>query len=111
MNIQSEMEVHYYVTYSDGGATVRAEAYNEYELYFSNEDTVVVDDPDGVLFDYAYAEPREWGRTAYLTDAGVRVEDSDGAWVPFYTELKTVVADVSEELDALVGAWDMESPS
>ena len=112
MSYQSKMEVHYTVTYSDGGADVRAEAHNEDGLYFSNDETISIGDPCECLAHHAaYNEPREWSRTAYMTDAGVRVQDSNGAWVPYHTELKKVVEEVTAELDAVVGSWDMEDPS
>ena len=106
MNIQSKMKCYYTVTYSDGGATVLVEAHNDEGLYFSSNETVVLDDPFGALAHHAaYNEPREWSRDAYLTDAGVRVEIADRVYVPYLVELKTVVADVTAELDDVVGAW------
>ena len=112
MNTQYSMEVHYTVTYSDGGAHVRAEAHNEDGLYFSNDETVAVDDPYGALAHHAaYNELREWSREAVMTDAGVRVLESDRAWLPYHVELKKVVADVRSELDAVVGAYDMADES
>jgi len=106
MSYQDQLAVHYCVTYNDEGADVRAEVHNDEGLYFSNNETVVVDDPFGALAHHAaYNEPREWSRDAYLTDAGVRVEIADRVYVPYLVELKTVVADVTAELDDVVGAW------